>query len=479
MQTDVYGKKYNRNVINAIGILGVFVCFLPQTLLTTALPSLMKDFNVSVNTIQWLNTGYLLMMGVMIPITGWLMDRFNSRSLYLSAMVIFSIGTVICCIVDNFPCLLIGRILQAMGGGVVLPLTQAMTMYMYPINKRGFIMGIRGLAIGFAPAIGPCLSGWILMHYSWHLLFQILIPLIILDLILSTIYMRNIMPNKANSLDWYSGILSVIGFGSLLYGFSYVGKSSWTNHTVILCLIIAIIVLTLFFHRQTKLSNPFLNIKLLKIKPFTINSTVGAIARMSFIGIELIIPLYLQIVHKLTPLQSGLVLLPGAICMGLLSPVAGKFLDKFGPKKVILAGTIILAFGTFDFVFINAHTSILRIIIMYTIRIIGVSFILMPSTTASINALSQDQISQGSAINNTFRQVSGSIATAIFTSVLTTTKTNFIYRYIHTINSQNQLHHLILKASIYGYRSAFFTALIICFIGIFLACFTKNTNPKK
>ena len=115
------------------------------------------------------------MMGVMIPITGWLMDRFNSRSLYLSAMVIFSIGTVICCIVDNFPCLLIGRILQAMGDGVVLPLTQAMTMYMYPINKRGFIMGIRGLAIGFAPAIGPCLSGWILMHYSWHLLFQILI----------------------------------------------------------------------------------------------------------------------------------------------------------------------------------------------------------------------------------------------------------------------------------------------------------------
>ena len=164
---------------------------------------------------------------------------------------------------------------------------------------------------------------------------------------------------------------------------------------------------------------------------------------------------------------------------GIIKSCSWQILDKFGPKKVILAGTIILALGTFDFVFINAHTSILRISSCIQFELLGVSFILMPSTTASINALSQDQIVKAAAINNTFRQVSGSIATAIFTSGFNYYKNQF-YTSLYSYNeSQNQLHHLILKASIYGYRSAFFTALIICFIGIFLACFTKNTNPKK
>ena len=231
--TDIHGKAYNRNLLVLVLIIGSFCTVLNGTLLSTALPSIMRSFNISTATAEWLSTAFLLVNGVMIPISAWLINRFGSRKMYLSAMSIFFIGTVIAAIAPNFGTLLAGRIIQGLGVGVTMPLLQTIMLSIFPANKRGAAMGTVGIVIGLAPAIGPTLSGWIVDNLSWRYLFSIIAPIAGIVIILAFFLIKDVLPTKKEKIDVWSVTASTLGLGSLLYGFSEAGNKGWTNPEIL------------------------------------------------------------------------------------------------------------------------------------------------------------------------------------------------------------------------------------------------------
>lgn len=462
---DIYGKKYNRNLLVVVLLIGTFCTVLNQTLLATAFPTLMKEFDISASTVQWLTTGFLLVNGIMIPVSAWLINSFSSKKLYISAMTTFLIGTIICFLAPNFSVLLTGRLIQAIGVGLSMPLLQNIMLTIFPPEKRGSAMGMAGIVIGLAPALGPTLSGWIIDHYSWRDLFGMVIPIVILVLVLALFFMKSVIELTHPKIDTISAILSTIGFGSLLYGFSSVGDKGWLSKEVLGFLIIGIIFIFLFSKRQLKIEHPFLELRVFKSKIFTIAAVLAGVTNMAMIGAEMVLPLYIQNIRGESAFHSGLMLLPGALVMGLMMPITGAIFDKRGARKLAITGMFILTSATLPFAFLTSKTSVIVIVVLYAIRMFGISMVMMPVTTSGMNALPAHLISHGTAVNNTFRQVASSIGTAILISVLTNvTKNNLPTKSILEATPLAYKDQAI-NATLSGYHAAFLVAVIFGFIG--------------
>ncbi len=462
---DIYGKKYNRSLLVVVLLIGTFCTVLNQTLLATAFPTLMKEFDISASTVQWLTTGFLLVNGIMIPVSAWLINSFSSKKLYISAMTTFLIGTIICFLAQNFSVLLIGRLIQAIGVGLSMPLLQNIMLTIFPPEKRGSAMGMAGIVIGLAPALGPTLSGWIIDHYSWRDLFGMVIPIVILVLVLALFFMKSVIELTHPKIDTISAILSTIGFGSLLYGFSSVGDKGWLSKEVLGFLIIGIIFIFLFSKRQLKIEHPFLELRVFKSKTFTIAAVLAGVTNMAMIGAEMVLPLYIQNIRGESAFHSGLMLLPGALVMGLMMPITGAIFDKRGARKLAITGMFILTSATLPFAFLTSKTSVIVIVVLYAIRMFGISMVMMPVTTSGMNALPAHLISHGTAVNNTFRQVASSIGTAILISVLTNvTKNNLPTKSILEATPLAYKDQAI-NATLSGYHAAFLVAVIFGFIG--------------
>ena len=462
---DIYGKKYNRSLLVVVLLIGTFCTVLNQTLLATAFPTLMKEFDISTSTVQWLTTGFLLVNGIMIPVSAWLINSFSSKKLYISAMTTFLIGTIICFLAQNFSVLLIGRLIQAIGVGLSMPLLQNIMLTIFPPEKRGSAMGMAGIVIGLAPALGPTLSGWIIDHYSWRDLFGMVIPIVILVLVLALFFMKSVIELTHPKIDTISAILSTIGFGSLLYGFSSVGDKGWLSKEVLGFLIIGIIFIFLFSKRQLKIEHPFLELRVFKSKIFTIAAVLAGVTNMAMIGAEMVLPLYIQNIRGESAFHSGLMLLPGALVMGLMMPITGAIFDKRGARKLAITGMFILTSATLPFAFLTSKTSVIVIVVLYAIRMFGISMVMMPVTTSGMNALPAHLISHGTAVNNTFRQVASSIGTAILISVLTNvTKNNLPTKSILEATPLAYKDQAI-NATLSGYHAAFLVAVIFGFIG--------------
>ena len=462
---DIYGKKYNRNLLVVVLLIGTFCTVLNQTLLATAFPTLMKEFDISASTVQWLTTGFLLVNGIMIPVSAWLINSFSSKKLYISAMTIFLMGTIICFLAPNFSVLLTGRLIQAIGVGMSMPLLQNIMLTIFPPEKRGSAMGMAGIVIGLAPALGPTLSGWIIDHYSWRDLFGMVIPIVILVLVLALFFMKSVIELTHPKIDTISAILSTIGFGSLLYGFSSVGDKGWLSKEVLGFLIIGIIFIFLFSKRQLKIEHPFLELRVFKSKIFTIAAVLAGVTNMAMIGAEMVLPLYIQNIRGESAFHSGLMLLPGALVMGLMMPITGAIFDKRGARKLAITGMFILTSATLPFAFLTSKTSVIVIVVLYAIRMFGISMVMMPVTTSGMNALPDHLISHGTAVNNTFRQVASSIGTAILISVLTNvTKNNLPTKSILEATPLAYKDQAI-NATLSGYHAAFLVAVIFGFIG--------------
>ena len=415
---DIYGKPYNRSLLVVVLLIGTFCTVLNQTLLTTAFPTLMNDFDITASDVQWLTTGFLLVNGIMIPITAWLINKFNSKNLYLTAMTIFLIGTIACFAAPNFSILLLGRLIQAAGVGISMPLLQNIMLSIFPPEKRGSAMGMSGIVIGLAPALGPTLSGWIIDHYTWRYLFGMVIPIVILVLILAVFLMKSVIELSHPKIDIFSAILSTIGFGTLLYGFSSVGDKGWGSVEVISFLVVGVLFIAFFAWRQLHIEHPFLELRVFSSKTFTLAAILSGVTNMALVGAEMVLPLYIQNIRGESAFHSGLMLLPGALVMGAMMPITGAIFDKYGAKRLAITGMFILTAATLPFAFLTKDTPILHIVILYAIRMFGISMVMMPVTTSGMNALPGNLISHGTAVNNTFRQVASSIGTAILISVL-------------------------------------------------------------
>ncbi|MCC2252183.1 DHA2 family efflux MFS transporter permease subunit [Virgibacillus sp. AGTR] len=453
----------NKVPLMIVLISGAFVAILNQTLLATALPHIMIDLQLDANTAQWLQSIFMLVNGIMIPITAFLIERFTTRGLFLSALTIFAIGTIICALAPNFAVLMAGRVAQAAAAGIIMPLMQTILFLIFPIEKRGSAMGMFGLVIAFAPAIGPTLSGWLVEHFPWRSLFFVILPIIIVDIIVAYFILKNITNRTFPKLDILSIILSTLGFGGLLYGFSTAGNSGWGSLQVILSLVIGAIALTLFIWRQMKLEQPILEFRVFKNSIFTLTTVLGMVAFMAMIGAAVVLPLLAQNMLGFTALESGLMLLPGAVVMGIMNPITGRLFDKFGARWLAIIGLTIVTVTTFMFTDLSTDTTFTYLATINAIRMFGIAMVMMPVTTAGLNQLSVKLIPHGTAMNNTMRQVAGAIGTALLVTVMTNS----------AVPDEG------INGMIHGVNVSFIVAGVFAIIALILSFFIKRSQPDS
>ena len=339
-------------------------------------------------------------------------------------MGLFTIGTIIGALANNFTMLLTARLIQGVSGGIMTALMQTVFMIIFPKEKRGFAMGIVGIVIAFAPAIGPTLSGWIINHYPWRYLFYVTMPFGIIDLILGAFLLKNVTGGKEVSIDILSLISSTVGFGALLYGFSNAGNASWLDSSVYVPIILGIAFIALFVLRQLKMKEPMLSLSVFKSRVFTFATIIVMITYASLISSELIIPMYLENIKGFSAFDSGLILMPGAIVMGIMNPITGTLFDKYGARVLALTGLTILTIGTLGFGILTPNTSGTYVIVVYAIRMLGISMITMPLTTSGLNTLEREFYSHGNAAISTLRQVAGSIGTSMIVTLMSKASAN-------------------------------------------------------
>ncbi|HEX6595174.1 MAG TPA: DHA2 family efflux MFS transporter permease subunit [Bacillota bacterium] len=442
---------------------GAFVAILNQTLLGTAMPHMMKDLHVSANTVQWLQSIFMLVNGIMIPITAFLIERFSTRGLFLTAMSTFALGTLIAALAPDFSFLLIARVAQAAGAGIMMPLMQTILFLIYPVEKRGTAMGMFGLVIAFAPAIGPSLSGWLVEEFSWRSLFYVILPIVIIDIILAYFILENVTKQTFPKLDLLSIVLSTFGFGGLLYGFSIAGNSGWISEHVAISMLIGTVSLIWFIQRQLKLPQPILEFRVFQYNIFTITTVLGMVVFIAMIGGAVVLPIFMQDMLGFTAFESGLALLPGAIIVGMMNPITGKIFDRYGAKWLTFIGLFLLVITTFMFTVLSTETSFTYIAVVNALRLMSVSMVIMPVTTAGLNQLPPRLIPHGTAMNNTMRQVAGAVGTALLVTVMTTSRQP----------------EAGVDGLIHGVNMSFVVAGITAVIAFLLSFFMKTPPPQK
>lgn len=460
-------NSFSNKPIIILLLSGGFISILNQTLMITAIPPIMEEMGVSANTGQWLTTIFMLVNGIMIPITAFLMERYTTRQLFTTAMSVFTLGTLFAAFAFDFNSLIIGRIIQSVGAGIMMPLMQSVFLLMFPVKSRGMAMGLVGLVISFAPAIGPTISGWIITTYSWRAVFYIILPIGILEVLIGLKVMRNVTTLTYPKLDILSIILSSFGFGGLLYGFTSVGNNGWGSIGTIASLLIGAVTLVFFILRQLRLQAPMLEFRVFKNPIFTLSVVLPMIAFLGLIGTETLVPLYMQNMRGFSAMESGIAILPGALINGMMSPITGKIFDRYGAKWLAVIGFTIITLSTFAFTNLGIGTSMLTITILYAIRMFGISMVMMPATTAGLNQLKDSLIPHGIAMTNTLRQVAASIGTAVIITVMTISSAS--------AESNPAIHH----PSIHGANIAFMVLTVISAAGIFLSFFIEKRVPKK
>ena len=447
-----------KNIVVAILLAAAFVSILNQTLLLIAMPPIMHDFHIDANLAQWLTTVYLLTNGILIPITAFLIGRFSNRILLMSALSLFSIGTLLGALAPSFTVLLIARVIQAAGAGIIMPLMQTALLSMYPKEKRGAVMGLAGLVTGFAPAVGPTLAGWVIAHFTWRHIFYMVFPVAMAVLLLSVLFMKNVTPQKNGHLDSFSIMLSSLGWGGLLYGFSLAGTVGFTNPQVFIPLGVGGVALYGFIKRQLALANPMLEFHVFQLKTFTISTILSSLVYAIMIGTQILLTFYIQNVRGLSALEAGLVLLLGALVMGFMSPVTGKIFDKFGGRGMAIVGFSLIVFSTSLFITIGMTTALWLLALLFTCISLGIAMIMMPLTTAGMNALPTNLMAHGTAMNSTLRMVGGAIVTALLVTVMST---------VIGFKEQDVLEVAMLQ----GIQTAFFTAALLSICGLVLSFF--------
>ncbi|PFN05213.1 DHA2 family efflux MFS transporter permease subunit [Bacillus cereus] len=472
MQKEI--SERNKKVILIVLIAGCFLSTLNQTLLNVAMSNLMEVFDVKAATIQWLSTGFMLVNGVLVPITAFLMKRFTTRQLFISSMFFLFMGTVLCACAMNFSMLLTGRMIQAIGAGIMMPLMMTVILYLYPSEKRGSIMGTIGFAIIFAPAIAPTLSGFIIEYVSWRGLFIGLAPFVLIVIILAFKYLMNVADTTKAKLDIVSVMLSTIGFGCILFGFSSAGSKGWAHPVVITTIIIGIIATILFCLRQIKSKDPLLNLSVFKYKIFTLTSVINILITMIMYADLILLPIYLQNGRGFTAFESGLLLLPGAVINAFLSPITGKLYDKYGAKPLFITGLVFIIISMWGVIDLTESTTYMYVMVRTIILRIGLSFISMPLNTAGLNALPRELGSHGSAVNNTIRQLAGAIGTAVVITVYTIQATSNASE-LSMENGNISAMQLAKLSSIFSSSDAYVFMLFLSFVAFIFACFM----PKK
>lgn len=456
-------------------IIGAFFAILNETLLNIALIRLMEHFNVSVTTVQWMVTGFMLIMGIVIPISAPLLQWFTTRQLFLATMLIFTIGTTICALAPTFSVLLFGRLLQAVGSGLLVPIIFNTFLLLYPPHRRGTIMGIIGLVFMFAPAIGPTLSGVIVEHLGWRYLFIIVIPFTLFSIVFAFKYLINVSEITKPKVDVFSILLSTVGFGGIVFGFSSAGSedNNFLSPIVYLPILIGAISLFIFTMRQLRLEEPLMDLKVFRYPMFTHAVILFLIVMMGMFSSEIILPIYMQGALALAAATAGLVLLPGSLLNGLMSPIMGRLFDKYGPRKLLIPGSFVLCVTMFILTRLDLNTPVWLIVVCYVLLMLSVSAIMMPAETNGLNELPKRLYPHGTAVMTTLQPVAGAIGVSVFISLMNMRQSRFLQ------NASNPNDDLTIKQSLVaGVEFVYFVAFVTAVIGFILSLFVYRAVPE-
>ncbi|WP_088104811.1 DHA2 family efflux MFS transporter permease subunit [Halalkalibacter urbisdiaboli] len=468
-------------------LIGAFIALLNNTLLGIALPAIMTDLQLEAATAQWLSTGYMLVVGILVPATAYLIQKYSVRRLFLVAMGLFTFGTLLAGVAQDFPLLLGGRIVQASGAAVMSPLLMNVMLVSFPIEKRGTAMGLMGLVMMGAPAVGPLLSGWVVQYYEWRMLFQIITPVAILVFIAGVFLIKDKKEEVSIRIDVLSLIFSSIGFGGILYGFSSAGSVGWNHPVVYVTIIVGILSLITFIVKQQRNENPMLNFNVFRIPMFSLSITITMIVAMALFSSMIMVPIYLIDLRGISPMEAGVMMLPGALALAIMSPFVGKLFDKFGGRILAFIGLVIVTITSFYFSRLTFEASYIYLIFLNTTRTVGISMVMMPVSTNGLNHLPERLYPHGTAMNNTMQQVSGAIGTAILVAIMsirtqTHAETMTASIPLNTTTSEElvKLNEQIMgKAMLAGINDAFFVSVFFSAVALVLALFMKRAKPAN
>jgi MFS transporter, DHA2 family, lincomycin resistance protein len=457
----------NRLVIGIL-MVSTFVVILNETIIGVAIPQFIKVFKIDADAAQWLSAAFLLTMAIVIPITGFLLQRFNTRPIFIAAMSFFSTGTLIAALAPSFDVLLLARVVQACGTAIMFPLLITTVMELVPPATRGRTMGNISIVISVAPAIGPSISGLILNWLPWEFLFWLVLPIAIAALIVGAIRVKNVTEPKRTRFDVPSVILSAFGFGGLVYGISNLGTA--TAHTIFLTgwlpLGVGLVALVIFVFRQLSLQKrdgALLDLRTFKSRTFTFSILLLVVSMMAFFGTIIVLPIYLESVLGLKVLNTGLLLLPGGLLMGFLAPFVGRFYDKHGPTGLLVTGAVLTSLTFWAMTMFNQHTSVWWVFVAYLVLSVALAMLFTPIFTASLGSLPEHLYSHGSATVATVQQVAAAAGTALLVTILSAYQ-------IHP----SALAPATVASTAIGVHWAFLTAAIISILAIPAAFFIRT-----
>ena len=410
-------------------LVSAFVVILNETIMGVALPALNRDLGISVSTGQWLTSAFMLVMAVVIPVTGFLLQRFHIRQVFITAMSLFSLGTLICFLAPNFTVLLSGRIVQASGTAIMMPLLMTTVLNMVPADRRGRVMGNISIVMAVAPAVGPTLSGLILNVLDWRWLFGLVLPISLIGLALGAIFIRNITEPRAARVSLPSVVLSALAFGGLVYGFSSLGEASEASVGVppLLAIGVGAAALALFVWLQIRLQRQeraLLDLRVFRSRQFSISISLVLASFMALFGVIILLPVYMQNVLGHDTLATGLALLPGGLVMGLLAPVVGRLYDRFGPRPLVTPGAAVVTLVMWAMTTFGTETTIEMIVTAHIFLSVGLGFMFTPLLTGALGSLPPRLYSYGSAVVGTVQQVAGAAGTAAFIAVMSAVAAN-------------------------------------------------------
>lgn len=402
-------------------LIAAFVVILNETLMAVATPKIMASFGIGAGVAQWVSTAFMLTMGVVIPISGFLIQRFHTRTLFQGGLGLFCLGTLLAGIAPLFPLLVLGRVVQACGTAIMMPLLMTTILALIPLERRGAAMGNVTVVIAVAPALGPTISGLIVQHFTWRFLFLFVLPIALSVLFYGRRTLMNVTEPRHAKLDIASVILSALAFGGIVFGFTNAGEGGggWGSPLVIAPLAVGLSAFVIFARRQLVLPQPVLNLRAFSYPAFALSAAiVGAVMALLFSTI-ILLPLFLQSAHGMTPLRTGMLMLPGGVMLGMSAPLVGRAFDRWGPGVLATSGSLSLMTALWMLTRITPVTPLVQIIAMHCALTLGVSLLMTPVQTTGLNHLPRPLHPHGTAIIGTLQQVSGAVGTALLVTVMT------------------------------------------------------------
>lgn len=448
-------------------IVGMIMVILDSTVVNVAIPNLVQYFETDLKTIQWTVTGYTLALSAVIPLAGWLTDRFGAKRVFLFTIAMFTLGSVLCSIAQSPEQLILFRVIQGLGGGMVAPIGMAMVFRLAPPERRGSIMGMLGIPMLLAPALGPVLSGWFIESVSWHWIFLINLPIGIAAFILCVRFLPDTDRGRTPALDLLGMILAPIAFSMLAYGVSE-GGTSWTSAPTLTGVIVGGVALILFIIVELRQQNPLLELRVFTSSDFSRGIVLAWVAQVALFGSMILIPLYLQQIKGYTALETGLILLPQALASGISMPLGGRLFDKIGARPLAFVGLGIISGALFILSTITATTGLGLIITALLMMGFGMGLSMMPLNTHVLNAAPRKLVARVTPLTAAAQQVVVSFAVAGLTGFLTSRVTN------KTMGTEKAD---IVNGLVHGFNDTFFLAACIALFGCVLSLILRK--PKR